>query len=351
MKRLVLMLFGLLMLTVSAANAEKYTAEANDKTDYIVAAEFSDGLLYNIQKLADKENGRFEFESNAEKIRVYAVSASGIEEIDVQKKSETTEESEETGENEVIEETGKPEFPEVYEIEKDANRAVMIVKSVSGAYVNEENVCELKVLFHGEELVYHIAEETALEAVPEAYADLKGENVYSLKKGDIVKINTQFSGKIKSVDLIFRPTADNPIFEEDDFGKGFLKLFSYNGIVAGEASYKAVSAENQTSLKGYSYAFGIICDYNAFELTLSDKDGSIITIDVNPKAICYEVDREERFEPNTAVLSAVRRGSAARNAVDDEDNFTGWSEKEGYNYAFVRMIDGEATEIVLYQSY
>lgn len=343
MKRFVLMVFGLLMLIGGTVSAESYESMANNKTDYIVVAEFSDGVLYNVQQLTDKKDGIFEFESNAEKIRVYAVTSSGIEEIQARKRAEKNEETEKP------EEVAK--FPEVYGIEKDANRAVMIVKAVSSIYANEESICELKVLFHGKELVYHIEDETCVEAAPEAYSYLKGENVYSLKKGDIIKINTQFSGKIKSVALIFRPTPDNPVFETEALENGFLKLFSDNGIVAGEASYKAVSAENKASLKGYSYAFGIICNYNAFELTLCDKDGNIMTVDVNPKAICYELDREERFEPYTAVISEIRRGSAAKKAFDDEDNFIGWSKEEEYNYAFVRMIDGEATEVVLYKNY
>lgn len=334
----VLLILTVMGVTVSAKN---YEVKTEDKVNYIIAAEFKDDLIYNIQ-IIKSETDSFEFSSDAEKITVYSVNDEGLKQ---EKAAEKTEETEVTD----IEEESR--FPEVYEIEKDANRAVMVVTSVASVIENEENVCEVKVLFHGRELTYFLPEDISLNAVPEYYDNLAGENVYSLKKGDIIKLNVTFSGKLKSVDLIFRPTSQNPVFSDNDFGDGFLSLFSKNGIVAGEEAYMVATPENGGIKSGYSYAFGIIKDYNDFELQLCDASGKALTIDVANKAICYIASKEDKFLPEKASLASIRQSTASKSAFDEDDNFLGWKEDESYNYAFVRLISNEATEVVLYKNY
>ena len=335
MKRKVFLIVFLLLMTIGInINAKNYEVKTEDKVNYVVVTEFNNDMIYNIQVIKPMEKtDLFEFFSDAEKITVYSVSDTGVGKEQAQEKKEIVKEDK--------------DFPEVYDIEKDANRAVMIVTSVSNVYKNEESLCEVKVLFHGEGRVFLLSEDVALGYVPENYEGLAGESIYSLKKGDIIKLNIQFSGKVKSVDLIFRPTKDNPVFSDIDFGDGFEKLFSQNGIVAGEPSYGVL----KNAGKEYSYGFGIIKDYRNFELQLCDKNGEILTVDVANKAICYDIDKEERFEPKTSGLASIRRGTIAKSAFDEDDNFIGWSENESYNYAFIRMVGNEATEVVLYKNY
>ena len=42
---------------------------------------------------------------------------------------------------------------------------------------------------------------------------------------------------------------------------------------------------------------------------------------------------------------------ASKTAFDEDDNFIGWDEEESYDYAFLRMVGNEATEVVLYKNY
>lgn len=332
------MVFLILMVMGVTVNAKNYEVKTEDKANYIVVTEFEKDVICNIQVIKpEQKTDLFEFSSDAEKITAYSVSDTGIKKEEANEKKEIVKEDR--------------EFPEVYDIEKDANRAIMVVSSVSNVYENEESLCEVKVLFHGEELRYLLSEEVYLNAVPKAYAELSGESTYSLKKGDIIKLNALFSGKVKSVDLIFRPAKNNPVFSDTDFGDGFSDLFSLNGMVAGEPAYGVLTPDNDKRSKEYSYAFGIVKDYNNFELQICDKNGDILTVDVANKAICYNADKEEKFEPEKAGLASIRRGMASKTAFDEDDNFIGWDEEESYDYAFLRMVGNEATEVVLYKNY
>ncbi len=352
-------LFGLVFLfSMIGVNcsAQSYEVRFEEKPNFLVVCEYDGALISNMQVITPAENEtEVHFNTDAEKFSSYLVYESEVKKADVKEKTEEviteTPDTMEEPEKEDNDTTSKKDFPDVYDIEKDAIRALMVVNSVSSIYDGGEDKTELSVFFYGEERIYQLPEEITIDNVPENYEHLKGAAAKSLKKGDIIRLTAAFSGQIDGLSLIFRPTNENPVFSETDFGAGFSKLFSSNGIVAGESSYKVSTYDTGVVKSGYAYAFGVIKERYNNELEICDKNGNVMIIDIADGAVIYTVDKDEKFSVERGALSSIRRSRGAKESFDGEGNFLGWSEDANYGYAFLRTIDGDATEVVIYENY
>lgn len=340
MKKLFLLTFFVMFLVSGMTSfAQKYEVEFEALPQKIVIAEYSDNLISDVKVIRLKDGDKTaEFETIAEKFSVYSVFEDKIESVIPNKVAE---------ENEVSD--NKKDYPDVYEKEKYANRAIMLVTSVSGVYENNDKFIAVDVMFHGEERTLKISEDVLISKVPEGYQNIYNKPVSSLKKGDIINISVMFNNVIDEVFLIFRPTTKNPVLS-DDWGMGFNKLFSDNGIVIGQADYKAITPQTGVT-SGYGYAFGIVSDRQGSELELRYKNGEALLVDIADGAIVYEVDMEEKLKASKGTASALRRTGGVKKAFNEEGEFLGWDENEKYNYVFLRTIDKYATEVVLYKNY
>ncbi len=332
-KRFLLTILATFLITGINVYAAKYEVDFKTVPEKVIVAEHSENFVTDMRVIKTEENqDRIEFETEVEKFITYLVYNDKIEAVIPQKITAKEENSK--------------DYPAVYEKEKYANRAIMLVTSVSSVYENNEPYIKVDVLFHGKEKTLKIAEDVLIAKTPEAYSGIKGQTVSHLKKGDIINISLLFNKVVDEVYLIFRPTSKNPILQNT----AFESLFSDNGIVIGKSDYKAMTPDTGV-LDGYAYTFGIISDRRENELELRDKDGNLLTVDIADGAIIYAVDTEEKFNASNTVISVLRKTGGSKEAFDEDGNFLGWNEKSKYNYAFLRTIDKNATEVVLYKNY
>lgn len=314
------------------AFAKTYEVSFKEPPKFLVVSEYSDGLICNMKIFKSSEN-TIKFDTDATEFSSYLVYETKIEE---------------TKANEVTKEDNKEKFPSVYEKEKDANRAVIVVDSVLESLIDGEKKISVNAFFHGEKITLNFDEAITLKNVPDAALELKDVSIKSLKKGDVIKVSVLFGGFVDSVSLLFRPPTQNPLINTIDFGTGFYKLFSNSGIVAGE--YKAMTPKTDV-LDGYAYAFGVITESYDNGFVLMDQNGDMLDIDLAEGAVIYDIDRKEDFKVSKSSVGAIRRGQAVRKSFDEDDNFLGWTKEAGYNFAFLRTIDKDATEVVIYKNY
>lgn len=345
LKRMLLIFIAFMMCCVGVM-AESYEVKIDKNAKNLVIVKYKDNLISDVECIAaetDKE--MIEFVSDDAEFKTFLVYDNKIERVNAQLKKETQDKKEE------IKDTYVQSYPSIYEKEKDANRSVIVVDSVSYISENDENYVSVKAMYLGEKREFLISEDVVLEYVPEAYSELKGGRLTALKRGDIIKLTASFSGKIEKASLIFRPTPKNPILSENNYGNGFSKLFSENGMVAGDNTYKVATPENGISSKGYNYAFGVIKEYKNYTLELSDVNGEILEADVADGAFIYVCDTEEKFTLTSGSNGSIRKGAGSKSAFTDENVFLGWDNDKNLNYAFIRTISGVATEVVIYKNY
>lgn len=340
-KRFLFSFLSIFIITGMNVLAQKYEVNFMTVPDKIVIAEYSGDLITSVKVIKTEENQkRVEFETQNPNFSTHLIFSDRIEIITPDKVADKEDKVEENSSN----------YPAVYNKEKYANRAIMLVTSVSNIYKDNELYVSVGVLFHGKERTLYIDPDVLISNTPEAYGDVSGETAASLKKGDIINVSLLLGKSVDEVYLIFRPTIQNPVLQDTDFGIGFYKLFSTNGMVIGKSDYK-VMTPNTGVMNGYGYAFGMILDRNDNELQLCDKNGEVLSVDIADGAIIYEVNTEEKFEASASSLSALRKASGARKSFDEDGKFSGWKMDANYNYAFVRTIDKDATEVVLYKNY
>lgn len=243
--------------------------------------------------------------------------------------------------------------PSIYEKEADTLAAPAVVKNVEvRSNSNNEDVYGLTLLHLGEEITAEVAADVAFDTAPEAYSYMKGKTMGSLEEGDVVVLTSNITGtRITSANFIYRPQSENIATSDDDFGTNFEKLISENGnSVAGK--WQVMSYGSKPSKDRYQYAFGIVGKKSGSTLTLINKSGDEdlgIEIDFEKDTIVYLCD--------TAAKNEVRIGDTAEitttispSAWDKTGSIT-LNDDYSYNYALVRVVNGTATEIVVYENY
>ena len=249
--------------------------------------------------------------------------------------------------------TAKPEDTNSpYEKEVDKIYAPALITSVARSTNADgaENT-SLTVYYQGKEVVVPIEDNITISSAPEACAYMEGQRASALREGDVIYMAASLSGKkIKSVDLIMRPTDEDIATGSADYGVNFEKVFTSGGAVAGQWQYEKYGS--RSSGAKYSYAFGIVARKSSNVLTLINKSknpGDAMDIDLSPNAYVYSCDvsgKNYEFELGDMGSIEISLPSSLLNkdeiVLDDSNS---------YNYALVRIVEGTATDIVTFNNY
>lgn len=256
--------------------------------------------------------------------------------------------------------TAKPTTPPASEPSADSpyEKAVdmiyapaIITKDVAVADNGGEKVYLLEAFFQGKEVSISVEEDLKISSAPEAYSYVAGETAGSLKKGDVICMSANITGtRVKTIDLLIRPTQEDIVTSDTDYGANFEKLFTSGGTVAGQWQYVRYGTHPDKSR--YQYAFGVVAEMSNNSLTLLNKStdpDDAIDIDVSPKAYVYSCDvssREYEFDLGGAhgITTSLPKSVLKEDEIVLNDDYS-------YNYAFVRIVDDVATDIVLFNNY
>lgn len=359
-------ILALVIAVSSAVNVSAFAAKVDvdaqtDDTRAIVMCYDENGkLVYsNMYKAAD---GNFDIEVPSKydgmKKKVYFV--------DTKRMGEVKEVSETPAPTQAPEESPKPtetaaptqtpaqaKWPSIYEKQLDSIYAPAVVKEVDIRSDKDGNdIYGVTVFYQGEEITVGIEEELEISTAPEQYSDLVGEKMNVLRLGDVIVFESNIAGdRIKNVDFIFRPTEEDIATGDADYGTNFEQLFVSGGKVAGK--WTPMKYGQDKSKDRYQYAFGIIGKRDSGTLTLINKTGDenraieIATLQDTIVYVCDVSGKEYTLEIGD---SSDIQATIPRNTFNDT-GVVELTDDYSYNYALVRVVDGIATDVVVYNNY
>ncbi len=243
-------------------------------------------------------------------------------------------------------------YPSAYDSERDADNAPAVVKSLSVTEIDGEEYDVLTMLYTGSEITVNVRDTVEIVSAPDAASYLIGQGTDALRDGDVIHFTTDLQGRIKSIELIYRPDFTNYVADGSDYGTDFEDLISASGIVANQDGWRVASYGGNTG-SGYLYAFGVPIETEQGFMVLANADGTVMDIDVNPSAMVYTIDdnsRSDKSEFSGNGGAAVMRTAVPNSDRDDEGNVISWEDIEDVTYALVRIIDGMATDIFVFVS-
>lgn len=251
--------------------------------------------------------------------------------------------------------TAKPkhDYPSIYEKEADAIYGMALVKDVNtDINSNNETIYSVTLFYNGEEMAVGIDENLTLSSAPDAYSELKGQSVGSLKRGDVICLTASISGDtIRTVDLLFRPTDEDIATGSADYGSSFEKLFTQNGKVAGKWNYMKYT-EKHSSDK-YNYVFGIVAERTSSSLVLINKNAILdetVDLDIRKDTLVYTCDVEGReYTVEASDIYGIET-TLPSNIFDRDEPFE-LNSDYSYNYALARVVNGVTTELILFNNY
>lgn len=249
--------------------------------------------------------------------------------------------------------TAKPEDTNSpYEKEVDKIYAPALITGVARSTNADgaENT-SLTVYYQGKEVIVPVEDEITISSAPASCADMTGQPASALEEGDVIYMAANVSGtKIKSVDLIMRPTDEDIVTSSEDYGTNFEKVFTSGGTVAGKWQYEKYGS--RVSSAKYSYAFGIVARTSSGVLTLINKSKNpddALDIDLSPNAYVYACDVSGRdYEFDLGGTENIENSLPSSLLNKDEIVL---DDSNSYNYALVRMVEGTATDIVVFNNY
>lgn len=227
----------------------------------------------------------------------------------------------------------------------------LVTNIVQSANTDDEEVYTLTVYYQGHEVTVDIEEDLAISTAPAEYAEIKGQTAGALKKGDVICMTANIAGtRIKELDFITRPVREDIVTNNTNYGADFEDLFAANGKVAGKWNYQKYGS-GVTNDK-YSFAYGLVADVNANTLTLLNKSGvtdDALEIDLAGNAYVYSCDvsaKDYDFELGGIydIETTIPSSELREDKVELDDSYS-------YNYALVRLVEGTATDIVLFNNY
>lgn len=242
-------------------------------------------------------------------------------------------------------------YPSIYEKTTDAVYAPVVVKDVELTTKDGEDMYAVTVLGYGEEKTVLIENDLKFETSSEQYADMKNSTAIDLQTGDVISLTANVAGtRINHIYFIYRPVDEDLANTTADYGTNFEKLISENGTnVAGK--WDVMKYGVKPSSERYQYALGIIGKTSSGTLTLINKSGDTnkaIDIDVSKDTIVYTCylsgDKEVELSSVGEISSSIPK------ALYDKNDIVTFEAEEEYNYALVRVVNGTATDIVVYEN-
>ncbi len=364
-KRITALLLAASTLLTTSAFAATVTFDSMGSQRAVITCFDKDAKLV-YARLAKSEDGKFTEEIPAQYNgfvkKAYIIGAGkSIELTDIMPTDEpvntpeptVTDKPEATVKPDATSKPSKREYPPIYEKEADAIYGMALVKDV-GTDINSSNetIYSLTLFYNGKEITVGIDENLQLSSAPDAYPELKGQDVGTLKRGDVICMTASISGdKIRTVDLLFRPTDEDIATGSVNYGSDFEKLFTQNGKVAGKWNYMKYT--ERPSSDRYNYVFGIVAERNPGSLILINKNAmeeETIDLDIRKDTLVYTCDVYGReYTVEASDIYGIET-SLPSNMFDRDEPFT-LDKDYTYNYALARVVDGITTEIILFNNY
>lgn len=252
----------------------------------------------------------------------------------------------------------KTPIPPAYERELDAKYTFSVVTDVSSALDAEgEKAYRIGILYQGEKAELIVPANATIFSASDYYQELKGKDASALKAGDLVYFEKNTRGTVRAMALIHRPLSEEPITSGADFGTDFEKLIAASGRVYATPAQEpgTVVKYSSPSFSGrYRFAYGAIMETGSGFFTLFNKSGradNAIDVFTTDNTIVYTCDLSgKRPEIDTTAAAAIPQSFVPDTAYDDNGNVT-FTEDGSYSYAFARIINGTASEVVIYTGY
>lgn len=245
--------------------------------------------------------------------------------------------------------------PAAYPDRTDAVNTFMVFEKLSSVQNNDgENAYEVQAYYQGRNVSVPINSDVLINTAPEKDSAIAGNDASALKKGDIFKLGFNLSKtKVVRIDLIYRPDINDIASNDEDYGDNFEKLFTYNGMVGGMKNCIAAQYGKKNSAK-CEYAFGIITDKSNGTISLMNKSGKVkdtMEIDISPDTVVYVCKYGRGYEISARGISGITKTHIQSAVLNDDDSVIKWDSSYKYSYALVRITDGTATDIAVFNNY
>ena len=336
--------------------------EQTDENIAVVSCYDENGKLC-YSNMYKSEDGNFSADIPKEykgmKTKVYFVNSKEIKEVSVSDDVQPTDTPSATEKpSATTVPTTKPstkpstDTPSIYEKVTDAIYAPAVVKEVETTTKDGEDMYAVTLLAQGKEIKTLIENDVTFETSSEAYSFMKGKDAGNLEEGDVISLTSNVAGtRINHMYFIYRPQDEDIITGSQDFGTDFEKLITENGSSVAN-QWKLMKYGEKASSDRYQYAFGLIGKVGSNSLTLINKSGStdnVIEVDTKKDTIVYTCDVSNKNKVEIASVGDIT--STIPKSTFDKDNTIDFTNDYSYNYALVRVVDGTATDIVVYENY
>lgn len=247
----------------------------------------------------------------------------------------------------------KKPYPSVYPSASDASNAFAVCEKVSMMLNSDnENAYLIEAFYQGQKTDFIVSADVHIESAPQQYLYLSGQDASALKAGDVFRLTYNLAKtRVKSIDVMFRPDIEDIASNSEDYGENFEKLFSYNGGVGGRTDWTVAKYGQRNSSK-YQYAFGIIVDKSQSSVSLMNKSGrtdDMLDIDIESGTVVYICNVSDKYEIKSTVPSGITKTFVPASLFDNDKIL--WTPVYDYSYAFARLINGTATDIVVYNNF
>lgn len=337
--------------------------EANDKKIMIVSGYDKNGVLKNSALVKASEDGYFSLSAD---FAQYAWLRAAFMDNDIFYDLDITEGTIPTAEP-TIAPTAAPSptaspaskpvqtklpLKSAYEREVDAMNAFAVVTSVSSVVNDDDEECyRVGILYQGYEMAVDIKKSIAITSSSDAFAFMNGCDAGALEEGDVIFFTAKLSGEINSLSFIMRAVTPDILTDGNDYGASFEKLFTDNGTVAGNVSWDTLSYGGSTKGGKYQFAFGVVFEKSGKAFSLLGPDGSIKNeiyinlADDTPVYVCDVSGNNKASKVSLGNISSITKSSLS--AKTETIKYDG---KTKINYALVRLVNGTASDIVIYKN-
>lgn len=354
MRKFVSLVMSLLLLFGISASADAISAELENSSlkinasenGYIVVSGYDDNGKLVLSKLIQKTDAGFVLENADSSLnyKVYIPTKSKFFDVDILPQSTITPTP-----------TPQSTYPKIYERAADALHTIAIVKEISAVHNNGDTEYAVDTYIRGGEERFIIPRDVEIKAAAEHFSYMEGKNASDLSEGDVIYLEISASGEVKNIALVTRPVDDNPVTSDIDYGTNFEKLFATSdNFVYGAPKIGTVMQYGIHSSDKYQFAFGPVIKKHSKTLVLYNKTGLMdkaIEITYMPDTIVYLCDVKASNRVSLGTTADILKSQIPNMAFDEDNNIKAYLDEYEYNYAFVRVVNDIATEIVIFGTY